>query len=106
MNRKYDGKTLRNVLIFSLVVLACGWVGRLVDLKVETDANGSLGQLIWLVSPLLATIVLRSFMGDGWRDLGIKLKFRRNLFSYSLSILLIPVTTSDYCYNWTQLEFD
>ena len=93
MNRKYDGKTLRNVLIFSLVVLACGWVGRLVDLKVETDANGSLGQLIWLVSPLLATIVLRSFMGDGWRDLGIKLEFRRNLFSYSLSILLIPVTT-------------
>ena len=64
-----------------------------MDLKVEADANGSLGQLIWLVSPLLATIVLRSFMGDGWRDLGIKLEFRRNLFSYSLSILLIPVTT-------------
>ena len=94
MNRIYDRKTLRNLLIFSLVVLTCGWVGRLVDLKVEADATGSLGQLIWLVSPLLATIVLRSFMGDGWRDFGIKLEFQRNLFSYSLSLLLIPVTTA------------
>jgi membrane protease YdiL (CAAX protease family) len=94
MNRKCDGKTLRNLLIFSLVVLVCGWIGRIVDLKVEADATGSLGQLIWLVSPLLAMIVLRSFMGDGWRDFGFKLEFRRNLFSYSLSLLLIPVTTA------------
>jgi membrane protease YdiL (CAAX protease family) len=94
MNRKCDGKTLRNLLIFSLVVLVCGWIGRIVDLKVEADATGSLGQLIWLVSPLLAMIVLRSFMGNGWRDFGFKLEFRRNLFSYSLSLLLIPVTTA------------
>ncbi len=93
MARKYDKKTLRNVFIFTLVVLSCGWVGRLVDLKVGTDSNGSLGQLIWLVSPLLATIILRSFMGDGWRDFGIRLKFRENLFPYFLSILLIPITT-------------
>ncbi|PLR87113.1 CPBP family intramembrane metalloprotease [Bacillus sp. V33-4] len=92
-DRKYDKKTLRNVLIFSLVVLSCGWVGRLVDLKVGTDANGSLGQLIWLVLPLLTTIILRSFMGDGWRDLGIELKFRGNLFPYFISILFIPVIT-------------
>ena len=93
MNRKVDKKKLRNILIFILVVCVCGWVGRLVDLKVGTDANGTLGQLIWLISPLLATIVLRSFMGDGWKDFGIKLNFRQNLFSYSLSILFIPVTT-------------
>jgi membrane protease YdiL (CAAX protease family) len=92
--RKCVGITLRNLLIFSLVVLVCGWIGRIVDLKVEADATGSLGQLIWLVSPLLAMIVLRSFMGDGWRDFGIKLEFRRNLFSYSLSLLLIPITTA------------
>jgi membrane protease YdiL (CAAX protease family) len=81
------------MLIFSLVVLSCGWVGRLVDLKVGTDSNGSLGQLIWLVAPLLAGIILRSFMGDGWQDLGIKLKFRENLFPLSISILFYPVTT-------------
>ena len=93
MSRKYDKKMLRNVIIFTLVVLSCGWVGRLVDLKVGTDSNGSLGQLIWLVSPLLITILLRSFMGDGWRDLGIRLKLRENLFPYFLSIFLIPITT-------------
>lgn len=94
MNRMVDKKTRRNILVFILVVVVCGWVGRLVDLKVGTDDNGSLGQLIWLVSPLIATIVLRSFMGDGWKDLGIKFNYRQNLFSYSVSILFIPVTTA------------
>lgn len=32
----------------SLIVLDCGWIGRLVDLKVSTDASGSLGQHILL----------------------------------------------------------
>ena len=48
-----DNKTLKNVIIFSIVALSCGWIGRLVDLQAGTDENGSLGQLIWIVSPLL-----------------------------------------------------
>ncbi len=89
-----DKKTLRNIVIFSLIVLSCGWVGRLVDLKVGiSDANGSLGQLIWLVSPLLAMIVLRAFAGDGWRDLGIKPQIKKNIFLYFVSILFLPIST-------------
>lgn len=88
-----DKKTLRNVLIFSLIALSCGWVGRLVDLQAGTDANGSLGQLIWIVSPLLAMIILRAFAGDGWKDLGIKPKFKSNLFLYLVSLLFFPIAT-------------
>ena len=43
MTRKYDGKTLRNVFIFTLVVLACGWLGRLVDLKVGSRCYWQFG---------------------------------------------------------------
>ena len=71
MNERANGKkTLRNILIFSLIVLSCGWIGRLVDLKVGTDDNGSLGMLIWIVSPLLTMVILRSFHGrwlEGFR---------------------------------------
>ncbi|WP_373231771.1 type II CAAX prenyl endopeptidase Rce1 family protein [Cohnella sp.] len=92
--KEIDKKTLRNILIFSLIVLSCGWVGRLVDMKAGiSDASGSLGQLIWLVSPLLAMIALRTFAGDGWRDLGIKPKIRKNIFLYFVSILFFPIST-------------
>jgi membrane protease YdiL (CAAX protease family) len=93
MNDTYHRKTIRNLLIFSLVVLICGWIGRIVDLKVGMDATGSLGKLIWLVSPLLIMIVLRSFMGDGWKDFGFKPNFRRNLFLYTFCILFVPIST-------------
>ncbi|MCY9667435.1 CPBP family intramembrane metalloprotease [Paenibacillus alginolyticus] len=91
--KKKDNKTLRNVIIFSLVALSCGWIGRLVDLKAGTDANGSLGQLIWIISPLLTMVILRSWMGDGWKDLGINPRVRGNIFLYLFSLLFFPFMT-------------
>lgn len=92
MNVK-NNKTLRNVIIFSLVALSCGWIGRLVDLQAGTDENGSLGQLIWIVSPLLMMVILRSWMGDGWKDFGIKPRFKGNVFLYIFSLLFFPLMT-------------
>ncbi|MDF2649373.1 MAG: family intrarane metalloprotease [Paenibacillus sp.] len=86
--------TLRNVIIFSFIALSCGWIGRLVDLQVGTDENGSLGQLIWIVSPLLAMVIMRSWMGDGWRDFSIKPRIKENMFLYVFSILFFPVMTA------------
>ncbi|MDQ0114968.1 CPBP family intramembrane glutamic endopeptidase [Paenibacillus harenae] len=89
--RANDKKTLRNIVIFSLVVLSCGWIGRLVDMKAGTDDNGSLGMLIWIVSPLLTMVILRTFMGDGWKDFGIKPSLKGNSFAYMASILFFPI---------------
>jgi membrane protease YdiL (CAAX protease family) len=89
-----NNKTLRNVIIFSLVALSCGWIGRLVDLQVGTDENGSLGQLIWIVSPLLAMVIMRSWLGDGWKDFGIKPRMKRNQLLYVFSILFFPLMTA------------
>jgi membrane protease YdiL (CAAX protease family) len=82
------------VIIFSFIALSCGWIGRLVDLQVGTDENGSLGQLIWIVSPLLAMVIMRSWMGDGWRDFSIKPRIKENMFLYVFSILFFPVMTA------------
>ncbi|CAN7759109.1 type II CAAX endopeptidase family protein [Paenibacillus sp. LjRoot153] len=85
-----ENKTLRNIIIFSIIALSCGWIGRLVDLQVGTDENGSLGQLIWIVSPLLCMVILRSWMGDGWKDFGIHPRFKRSIFLYMFNILFFP----------------
>ncbi|TYP74613.1 CPBP family intramembrane glutamic endopeptidase [Paenibacillus methanolicus] len=86
-----ESKTLRNAIIFSIVALSCGWIGRLVDLEAGRDENGSLGQLIWLVSPLLCMVVLRVWAGDGWRDFGFKPRIKGNGFPYLFSILFFPL---------------
>lgn len=87
-------KTLRNAIIFSLIALSCGWIGRLVDLQAGTDENGSLGQLMWIVSPLLCMVVLRSWMGDSWKDFGAKFRIKGNVLPYLFSILFFPLMTT------------
>ena len=72
----------RNVIIFAFFSTLCGWIGYVVD-KVTGQAHyenigteigsGSLGMLIWLVTPLICTIFLRSFGGDGWKEAGFPL---------------------------------
>lgn len=89
-----ENKTLRNVIIFSIVALSCGWIGRLVDLQAGTDENGSLGQLIWIMSPLMAIVIMRSWMGDGWKDFGIKPRIKGNMLLYVFSILFFPLMTA------------
>ncbi|QGQ99328.1 CPBP family intramembrane metalloprotease [Paenibacillus psychroresistens] len=84
-------KTLRNVIIFSLVALSCGWIGRLIDLQVGTDENGSVGQLIWLVSPFLSIVIIRSWMGDGWKDFGIHFRMKGNILLYVFSVFFFPL---------------
>ena len=54
----------RNVIIFAFFSTLCGWIGYVVD-KVTGQAHyenigteigsGSLGMLIWLVTPLICT---------------------------------------------------
>ena len=92
----------RNVIIFAFFSTLCGWIGYVVD-KVTGQAHyenigteigsGSLGMLIWLVTPLICTIFLRSFGGYGWKEAGVSINFKNNKKLYLVSFLVYPLVT-------------
>ena len=93
----------QNVIIFTIFITICGWIGYFIDkltgqdyyenIGTVTGKDGSLGLLIWLVSPLISTIILRTFRGDGWKNTGFSLNFKNNKKFYLISILIYPVVT-------------
>ena len=95
-------KIKRNIIIFTIFSISCGWIGYLVD-KFRGEAHyenigtatsgGSLGLLIWLVSPLICTIILRTFGGNGWKNSGFSFNFKYNKKLYLLSFLVYPAIT-------------
>ena len=99
-------KTKRNLLIFIVVILLSGWLGVFVDRFIPEQAKGdTLGMGIWLVFPLLTTILLRVFAGDGWRDIGLLPNLKGNIKWYIVSLLVYPVITSivlllSYIFGW------
>ena len=91
-----------NVIIFAFFSTLCGWVGYVVD-KVTGQAHyenigteigsGFLGVLIWLVTPLICIIFLRSFGGDGWKESGFSINFKNNKKLYLIGSLVYPFVT-------------
>jgi len=98
--------TKRNLIIFIVVVLLCGWLGVFVDRLIPEQPRGdTLGMGIWLVFPLLTTILLRFFAGDGWRDNSLLPNLKGNIKWYIVSLLVYPVITSivlliSYLFGW------
>jgi len=45
---------------------------------------------IFIVAPVLAWLVLRAFMGDGWRDAGLRPLIKKNLRWYGVATLIYP----------------
>ena len=53
-------KPIKNIGIFIIVAVASGWLGLLIDKSLEQQTDGdSLGMGVWLILPLLTTIILR-----------------------------------------------
>ena len=78
---------LRNLIIFTISIVASGWVGIAIDkLTGQPDyrdvatlnGGGTLGMGEWTVAPLLVVIALRTFCGDGWKNAGYALNIRGN----------------------------
>jgi hypothetical protein len=86
--------TIRNLTIFIILVLASGWLGRGLDVLMGNPAAESLGMLLWIITPLGVTLLLRTFGGDGWKDFGIKPNFKGNGVWYAVALLVFPVLTA------------
>ena len=86
-------KTLRNLIVFSIIAVTSGWIGLWLNTQIPSPSpQQSLGMLFWLMAPFLTVFVLRGFGKDGWADFGLKLNLRGNGFWYALSILIYPTT--------------
>jgi len=86
--------TIRNLTIFIIVVLAIGWIGRGLDVLMDNPSSEGLGILLWIITPLAASLLLRAFAGDGWKDFGIKPNFKGNVSWYAVTLLVYPVSTA------------
>lgn len=88
--------SIRNLIIFIAVALSIGWLGVRIDSAITPDQTGeeTLGMALWLIAPLAVVIVLRTFMGDGWKDAGLKPNLVGNLKWYLVSFLIFPVVTA------------
>ena len=86
--------TIRNLVIFTTIVLAIGWIGRGLDVLMDNPSSEGLGILLWIASPLVVSLLLRAFAGDGWKDFGVKPNLRGNLRWYVVALLVYPVTTA------------
>jgi hypothetical protein len=87
-------QVIRNLIIFTFIVILSGWLGMLIDKIIPEQPEGdSLGMGIWLVLPLLVVIALRTFAGDGWKDAALRPRLKRNAKWYVVSFLIFPLVT-------------
>lgn len=82
---------MRNSIIFIVAMIAFGWIGWLIDGMPTTATETGLGMLLWILSPLIVSFLLRGFAKDGWSSLGWRPAFKGNGFVYTVSILFYPV---------------
>jgi membrane protease YdiL (CAAX protease family) len=86
--------TIRNLTIFTLFVLASGWIGHGIDLLMGNTGMDTPGLAVWLLIPLPLSLLLRALAGDGWKDFGLKPNLRGNLRWYAFALLVYPVVTA------------
>lgn len=94
MNSNNQNRTRRNLAIFILAVLGMAVLAGLIEPftvppGAEPGASG-LGQLLWLITPLIIMVLMRVFGGDGWSDLGLRPKFKGNGSWWLVSLLVFP----------------
>ena len=95
MHSSDNKRTKRNLIIFIVSVLGSAWLAGVIDpLTTPPDAKpgaSGIGQLLWLLAPLVIMVLLRTFGGDGWGDFGLRPNFKGNRFWWLVSILVFPV---------------
>ncbi len=71
-------------ILFALILNAAGWASWFL---------GEAGMMLWLVSPLLVSVVFR-LVQKNRKGTGIRLMFRGNLFSYLFGVLYFPAAVA------------
>lgn len=88
------GKKIWNILIFTVIVAICGWIGVIIDKFIPEQPSGNtLGMGFWLIFPLITVVILRTFAKDGWEDAGLRLNLKKSAIWYGIAFIIFPVVT-------------
>jgi membrane protease YdiL (CAAX protease family) len=87
MNEFERKKTIRRIVIFSVLVTVLAWIAPLLG---GSPSSPGLGFLVWGMAPLLVSLLIRAVTRD-WSDLGLKPAIRKNARWYMISLLAYPV---------------
>ncbi|MFA9466451.1 MAG: CPBP family intramembrane glutamic endopeptidase [Velocimicrobium sp.] len=81
----------KRIIVFIVIVLTCGWLGKIVDLILTGQPEGhSLGLLIWLIMPFIASILLALVKKSDNKELGLKPRLKGNCKWYFVSFVTFP----------------
>ncbi len=81
-----NSKIKRNIAAYIIGVLFLATIGGVI-----TTSGNEIGGLIFIISPILMMVLLRSFGGDGWKDAGLSPNIKENWHWYLFSLLVYPV---------------
>jgi membrane protease YdiL (CAAX protease family) len=80
-------KTIRNLVVFSILVNVVAWLGLILG---GDPTSPGLGFLIWGTAPILVSLLVRAVTRD-WSDLGVRPGVKKNIRWYLVSLLAYPV---------------
>lgn len=85
-------KLRKRIIIFIIIVLICGWFGKIIDLVLTKQPEGqSLGSLVWLLTPFISSLLLALIHKSDYKTLGLKLKLKGNGKWYLVSLTAFPL---------------
>lgn len=80
-------KSIRGVVIYSLLVLLIAWLSPLLG---GSPSEPGLGFILWATSPLLVALLMRTITKD-WSDIGLNPGLKQNWIWYIVSFVTYPV---------------
>jgi membrane protease YdiL (CAAX protease family) len=83
-------RTVRNILLFTLLVNVLAWLGPVLG---GDPVEPGPGFLLWGIAPLASCLIVRAVTRD-WGDLGIRPGFREHWLWYVVSLLSYPAAVA------------
>jgi len=96
MNNNVNKKSKNSLIIFSIIAIFSGWIGRGIDLLSGTTEGSTPGQLVWLLLPLLSVLIIKKVFKSSQSTIGFKLYFKANKKYYLISIFFYPIIIIGY----------
>ncbi|MEI7847530.1 MAG: hypothetical protein WCK35_17140, partial [Chloroflexota bacterium] len=97
LEKPENKRTLRNLIIFVIGIIAIPWLGWSLDVGRNADPHdqqNSLGWLFFILAPMLMLVLLRTFAGDGWKDAGLCPNLKGNVKWYVFALFFHPLSMS------------